>query len=85
MQKITIGIEGMKCGMCESHVNDAIRKACKVKSVEASHEKNLATIIADDDFDVEAAKKSVADLGYTVTSEEVAPYEKKSFFSIFKR
>ena len=39
MQKIVIGIEGMMCGMCESHVNDAIRKVCEVKRVESSHDK----------------------------------------------
>ena len=25
MLKITLGVDGMMCGMCESHVNDAIR------------------------------------------------------------
>ena len=27
MVKITLEVEGMACGMCEAHVNDAIRKA----------------------------------------------------------
>ena len=27
MVKITLDVEGMACGMCEAHVNDAIRKA----------------------------------------------------------
>ena len=27
MLKITLGVDGMMCGMCESHVNDAVRKA----------------------------------------------------------
>lgn len=26
MIKTTLGIEGMMCGMCESHINNAIRK-----------------------------------------------------------
>ena len=26
MVKITLDVEGMACGMCEAHVNDAIRK-----------------------------------------------------------
>ena len=25
MVKTTLGIDGMMCGMCESHMNDAIR------------------------------------------------------------
>ena len=25
MYQITLGIDGMMCGMCESHINDAVR------------------------------------------------------------
>ena len=32
MLKITLGVDGMMCGMCESHVNDAVRKAFPVKN-----------------------------------------------------
>ena len=31
MTKTTLKIDGMMCGMCESHMNDAIRKAFNVK------------------------------------------------------
>ena len=31
MVKITAGIEGMVCGMCEAHINEAVRKAFRVK------------------------------------------------------
>lgn len=31
MKKISLHVDGMKCGMCESHVNDAVRKAADVK------------------------------------------------------
>ena len=31
MLKITLGVDGMMCGMCESHVNDAVRKAFPVE------------------------------------------------------
>ena len=37
MLKITLGVDGMMCGMCESHVNDAVRKAFPVKKVTSSH------------------------------------------------
>ena len=39
MVKITLEVEGMACGMCEAHVNDAIRKAFPVKKVTSSHTK----------------------------------------------
>ena len=34
MYEIILGVEGMRCGMCEAHVNDAIRNNFKVKKVE---------------------------------------------------
>lgn len=39
MTQITIKIDGMMCGMCESHVNDAVRRAFPVKKVTSSHAK----------------------------------------------
>lgn len=37
MLKYTIKVDGMMCGMCEAHVNDAIRKAFFAKKVTSSH------------------------------------------------
>ena len=31
MWKYTVEVSGMVCGMCEAHVNDAVRKGCPVK------------------------------------------------------
>ena len=39
MTKTVLKIDGMMCGMCESHVNDAIRTAFAVKKVSSSHAK----------------------------------------------
>ena len=36
MTKTTLKIDGMMCGMCESHMNDAIRNAFNVKKVSLS-------------------------------------------------
>ena len=40
MIKTTLEVKGMACGMCENHVNEAIRNAFKVKKVTSSHTKN---------------------------------------------
>ena len=37
MKKITMKIDGMKCGMCETHVNNCVRTNFEVKSVKSSH------------------------------------------------
>ena len=32
MVKITLRIEGMACGMCESHINDTVRRQFRTSS-----------------------------------------------------
>lgn len=46
MIKTTVQVEGMMCGMCESHVNDAVRKACQVEKVTSSHGKGETVILS---------------------------------------
>lgn len=46
MIKITVNIEGMACGMCEAHINDAVRQAFSVKRVTISHTKKQTVIIS---------------------------------------
>lgn len=72
------------CGMCEAHVNDAVRKEFNVKSVESSHSKGTTEIISEQAPDVEKIKAVIEAAGYKVLSAESEPYEKKGF-SIFKK
>ena len=39
MEQIIAKIDGMMCGMCESHMNDMVRNNFKVKKVTSSHAK----------------------------------------------
>lgn len=80
MQKITVKIDGMACGMCESHVNDAVRKAFPVKKVTSSHKKGETVIIMENGFDEAALRAAVAPTGYRVLSVQTEPYEKKGLF-----
>lgn len=41
MTKTTLHIDGMICDMCESHINEVIRKNFKVSKVKSSHKKGL--------------------------------------------
>lgn len=50
MKKYILKIEGMRCSMCESHVNDAIRKKIYAKKIKSSHAKNETIIITDKDI-----------------------------------
>ena len=84
MKEIIIEVEGMRCGMCESHVCDAIRRASdKVKKVTASHLKNFADVIAEDDALSDEIAAAIAAQGYGVGAVTEKPYEKKGFFARF--
>lgn len=76
MEKYTIRVEGMKCGMCEAHVADVIRRAVPTaKKVKASRMKNEASFVSSAEIDKEALKKAIADTGYTVGDVSVEQYK----------
>ena len=81
MLQITVKIDGMMCGMCEAHVNDAIRKAFPVKKVSASHSKGQAVLLTETDISEEELCKAIGATGYRVLSVTKVPYEKKRLFS----
>lgn len=86
MQKITVGIEGMACEMCEAHVSETVRKHFDVKKVTASHRKAEAVILTEGDISQEQLKAAIDPTGYTVTSVTKEPYEKKKgLFSFLQR
>lgn len=57
MVKTTLGIDGMMCGMCESHMNDAIRNNFDVKKVTSSHSKKQTEVISEEALDEGKLKK----------------------------
>ena len=75
MIKTTIKIDGMACGMCEAHVNDALRKVIKAKKITSSHKKKEAVVVIENEL-----KKVINDTGYTYISMTSEPYKKKFFF-----
>ncbi len=77
MIKTILGINGMACGMCESHINDVIRKNFKVKKVSSSHTKGSCEIISEEAIDEAKIRKTIGDTGYDVTAFKSEPYEKK--------
>ncbi len=84
MIKTTLDIEGMVCGMCESHINDVIRKNFKVKKVNSSHSRNQTEIISEEELDEEAVRKAIDATGYKFMAMKAEPYERKGF-SLFRR
>ena len=84
MVKITVNIEGMACGMCEAHINEAVRNAFQVKKVTSSHIKKQTVIIAEQDIPEQELGDVITKAGYDVISVSSEPYEKKGLFSAFR-
>ena len=81
MLKITLEVEGMRCGMCETHVNDVVRRVEGVKKVTSSHAKARTEVIAEDSVNTALIKEAIAKQGYSVGRIETVPYEKHGLFS----
>lgn len=86
MIKTTLKIDGMMCGMCESHINDAIRNSFDVKKVNSSHTKGETVIASKEALDEDKIKSVIDKTGYelkSISSEEFE--EKKGLFGFLKK
>ncbi len=79
MIQTTVKIDGMMCGMCEAHINDAVRAHFSVKSVKSSFKKGETVILAEQAPEEAALRKAIDETGYTVLEITSAPVEKKKF------
>ena len=77
MIKTVMKIDGMMCGMCEAHINDAIRQKFNVKKVTSSHSNGETVIISPSQIDKEALARAIKATGYTLLSVREENYEKK--------
>ena len=80
MWKYTIQVDGMMCGMCESHVNDAVRKAFPVKKVTSSRSKKETVVITEAELDQEALRAAISATGYDVGEIWKESWQKKGLF-----
>ena len=85
MIKTTVKVDGMMCGMCESHVNDAVRKAIEVKKVSSSHKKGTTEILTEQPVDEEKVKAAIEATGYKVLGITTGEAEEKKGFSLFHK
>ena len=55
MVQMTLKIDGMQCGMCESHVNDTLRAAFPLKKVCSSHSKGETVLVTAEEIPEDAS------------------------------
>ena len=83
MYKTILKIDGMMCGMCEAHVNEAIRKAIPgAKKVTSSHGKGESSFLTENEPNLIGVKEAIDKTGYTVLSSSTEEYKKK-FLGLF--
>ena len=81
MIETKVGVEGMACGMCEAHINEAIRLHFGINHVSSSRKKKETDIVSEKPLDPAEIRKVIEGTGYQVTSITSGPYVKKSLFS----
>lgn len=66
LKQIVIKIDGMKCGECESHVNDIIRRNFKVKKVSSSHRTGEVKILSKGELNLQEIEEKLMSYGYKI-------------------
>ena len=64
-------IPDMKCGMCELHIEDLVRKTVTVKKAVANRYKKLLTIYSNESLDTGYIKEEIEKTGYKVLNIEI--------------
>lgn len=81
MIRTTVKVGGMACGMCESHINDVIRKVFpEAKRVSSSHKKGEAVFLTENPVDPEKLKGAIEETGYHYLGASSETVKKKGLF-----
>lgn len=69
MNKYVLGVNDMRCGMCEMHVEEAISTITKkVNKVKANRHKNEVVVFSLEELSLEDFKKALDPTGYRISS-----------------
>ena len=78
MIRTTVQVSGMACGMCEAHMNDAVRSAFPVKKVSSSRTRGETVIESEAPLDQERLRQVINNTGYQMLSAAEKEISKKS-------
>ncbi len=85
MIETIVKVDGMMCGMCEGHINDAIRSHFPVKKVSSSHSKGRTVIQSQEPLDREQLVRVIDATGYKVLDVVSRPVEKRGLLGHLKK
>ena len=78
MIRTTVQVSGMVCGMCEAHVNNAVRSAFPIKKVSSSRTRGEMVIESEAPLDQERLRQVINNTGYQMLSAAEKEISKKS-------
>ena len=70
----------MACSMCESHINDTVRRNFDIKKVTSSHTKGETVILSENELDRDKLVRVISETGYEPRDIVSAAEEKKKGF-----
>lgn len=74
------------CGMCEAHINDAVRNNFPVKKATSSHLKGETVILSESKLDEDKLRRVITETGYDLINiTECEVEKKKGLFARFKK
>ena len=76
MIETIVKVDGMMCGMCEGHINDAIRSHFQVRKVSSSHSKGRTVIRSQEALDQAQLRQVIDATGYKALVVVSRPVEK---------
>lgn len=85
MIETIVKVDGMMCGMCEGHINDAIRSHFPVKKVFSSHSKGQTVIRSQEALDQAQLRQVIDATGYKVLDVVSRPVEKRGLLGHLKK
>ena len=85
MIETIVKVDGMMCGMCEGHINDAIRSHFQVKKVSSSHSKGQTVIRSQEPLDQAQLRQVIDATGYKVLDVVSRPVEKRGLLGHLKK
>ena len=62
MVKTVLKVDGMSCGMCESHMNDLVRSLFQVKKVSSSAKDGETVVLSDEILDIPYLKMKMKEI-----------------------
>lgn len=85
MIETIVKVDGMMCGMCEGHINDAIRSHFQVRKVSSSHSKGRTVIRSQETLDQAQLRQVINATGYKVLDVVSRPMEKRGLLGHLKK